>query len=329
MSSHRFIRYGNGARRRAFLICSIMLLVISGSAHAAAPTSQAPVQRQSALAVGPAITEQVLTPGMKTTAVVRVTNTTSFPLPIKGSVKNLTPLEDLLPTADKATYDASSWFDLSPADFILQPNQTKDVAISISPPKKAAPGGHYATVYFQPLIPDEALSPSTAYLNARVGVLAFLIVRGKITEQARIGQVSVNRLSQHGPISLGIGITNAGNVHMLPEGQLTIRDMHGTVMSTQKIPYGLVLPQTVRKYQWNWDNKGKIGYYTAQVRFTYGADKTSLQTTTVGFWIIPWLSLGITLTAGALITWFVVKTRHRWKAVWQVLRGHDEPKEQD
>lgn len=231
----------------------------------------------------------------------------------------------MLPAADKAIYDASAWFTVDPADFILQPNQVKDISITILPPAAATPGGHYATVYFQPLIPTEALSPNTAYLSARVGVLAFLIVKGNITEQASLAKLSVPRVQQFGPVHLKLPLTNSGNVHLLPEGKVVIRDYHGQTIQTLPLSTGLILPKTVKTYEIQWDNHGKLGYFTAQAQLTYGADKQSLQTTKVGFWILPWLPgaiIGVLITT---ITWFVLRTRHRWSAAWKVLRGtHDK-----
>ena len=288
-------------------------------ASAAAQNTAPPTQ--SALAVSPAITEQVLTPGKPTRAVVRVTNITRIPLPIKSSVKNLTLNEALLPDASKDIYDASTWFTLEPADFILQPNQTKDIAVSILAPAKATPGGHYATVYFQPLVPTEALSPSMAYLNARVGVLAFLIVRGDIHEQAKLSEPVMPRIKQFGPVEIKLPVTNSGNVHLLPEGKVFIRDFRGRTVSTLALPTGLVLPKTVREYKLIWDNHGRIGYFTAQAQLTYGTDKQTVQTETVGFLIFPWLPVLLIAAAVTLVTWFIIRTRTRWTAAWQALKG--------
>lgn len=301
-------------------------LLFGGSAVSAqqpnTPARQAP-PTQSALAVSPAITEQVLTPGAPVRTVVRVTNITRIPLPIKSSVRNLTLGESLLPDADKDVYDASEWFTVEPADFILQPNQTKEVAVSILPPARATPGGHYATVYFQPLVPTEALSPSTAYLNARVGVLAFLIVRGDIAEKATLGDIALPRIKQFGPIGMKLPVHNEGNVHLLPQGKVTIRDFRGRSVGTMPLKTGMVLPKTVRDYTFSWDNKGRYGYFSAQAGMTYGTDQIKLQSSTVGFWILPWVPLLLTTILLALLIWFIMKTRKRWAAAWKALRGHD------
>ncbi|MCJ7829497.1 hypothetical protein MUP50_00185, partial [Patescibacteria group bacterium] len=138
---------------------------------------------QSALGIAPAIIELVLDPGKRKETKVSVFNITNFPLPIKGHVKSFLPENS---SDSSEIFDASSWFKLEPSDFILQPRENKEIKIIVKPPLKAEPGGHYATIYFQPLLPVEVLSPQTAYLTARIGVLAFLIVKGEITEEASL-----------------------------------------------------------------------------------------------------------------------------------------------
>lgn len=310
--------------QRKFAFKRVGLAVILGIlvfiSHSAGAQQAAPIT-QSALSVSPAIMEQVLTPGIPAKSVVRVTNITRIPLPIKASVKNLTPLEEMLPDAAKETYDASAWYSLEPADFILQPNQTKEIAVTLVPPAQATPGGHYATIYFQPLVPTEALSPSTAYLNARVGVLSFLIVKGDIVERATLGALEVPKLKQFGPVDIKVPVTNSGNVHVLPEGTVTIRDFRGKTIKSMQLPAGLALPKTIKAYKVAWNNGGSIGYFTARAELTYGTDKIAVQSETVGFWILPWLPIMSLLTLLTLLVLFVLKTRRRWSAAWLALKG--------
>jgi len=139
-------------------------------------------ENKSALAVGPAILEQILTPGVESQAKVFVSNLTNIPLPIKSQVSGFLSKEEF-PVDKKYVFDASSWIYVDPADFILQPNEQKEILVTIKTPEGAAPGGHYATIYFEPLVPVVALSPQTTYSLARVGVLTFLVVKGEIIEK--------------------------------------------------------------------------------------------------------------------------------------------------
>jgi hypothetical protein len=297
-----------------FSAVAMIGLIGNSSALADTPT-------KSALSVNPAITEEVLTPGTTSVEKVRVTNITSVPLPIKGSIKNLIMQESLIPAADKSIYDASAWFTLNPSDFILQPNETKEITVSIATPAQATPGGHYATVYFQPLIPSEALSPSTTYLTARVGVLSFLVVKGAIVEQASLSALHIPTLEQFGPVPIKVAAVNSGNVHLLPKGDVVVRNWRGKQVSKVDLPTGLVLPKTVKNYTVVWKNHAKYGYFTAQAAMTYGADNEQVRTAKTGFWVIPWLPLLMFVALIVATVWFVRRTHRRWKAAWDILRG--------
>ncbi len=280
---------------------------------------------KSALAVSPAIIESVLTSGEPSPFTVQVHNLTNFPLPIKTFVRGLTAesnTSDL--THDEQTrLDASLWFDIKDADFILQPNQIRTVTGTIRTPADADPGGHYATIFFQPLVPTEALSPSTAYINARVGVLAFLIVKGEINQKAELKSgVQTNGLVQGGPISFTFSLHNAGNVHLLPTGTLVIKDISGKHVAELAIPQGTILPNSSREYTMEWGEASFINQYTAELTLDYaGNSDNTLPTTTVTFWVVPWVGLLFWAICLALIVLFVIKTHKRWRRVWREIRG--------
>jgi hypothetical protein len=305
------------------MIIGIVVTAAAWSAQASA-AGPAAAPSQSALTVSPAITEQILTPGVTATAAVRVTNITNVPLPIYGSVNDLIPQERLLPTADKTIYDASEWFKLEPSEFILQPHETKQVTIGIRTPAKASPGGHYATIYFEPLVPADVLSSSTTYLSARVGVLALMIVKGQIVEKAQLRHFSVVTDNQSGPVPISFDIVNTGNVHLLPEGSVTIRDWHGNRIAQLPLPTGLVMPETSRQYRLKWQNHGSHGRYTAQVTVTYGVARQQLKSGAVGLWVLPWKIAVTVLLAACAAMWFIVRTRSRWKATWRVLFAREK-----
>ena len=122
---------------------------------------------ESALSASPAILETVLELDKVTTTSVTIQNNTNFPLPIKGSVSAFLSTEKIN-EENKDTFNASRWFSLEPADFILQPNEVKKVEVTINPPKGAEPGGHYATIYFRPLIPQDAVSSGSTISLALV-----------------------------------------------------------------------------------------------------------------------------------------------------------------
>jgi hypothetical protein len=275
---------------------------------------------QSALAVSPAIIEEVLTPGKATEFILQVNNVTNYPLPIKAMVRDFAVQSEELEKAERSRLDASKWFTLQEPDFILQPKQVRTVKGSITPPADAVPGGRYATIYFQPLVPQEVLGPSTAYLSARVGVLAFLIVKGDIEQKAAFQKgLYAPGLAQHGPIPFDFSLSNTGSVHLMPKGKLTIRDWRGRKVKTMDLPTGIVLPGAARKYQLEWAAPGAFGKYTAELEVSYGSENAVLGKKTVTFWVVPWGSLLTGVIVLTLVGLFVRRTRRRWRKAWRAL----------
>lgn len=262
---------------------------------------------QSALGVSPAIMEEVLTPGKVIESKVTITNITNFPLPIKGTIKNFITDFGVL-EKDRGIYDASAWFKLEPSDFILQPNENKEIKVIIAPPQNAEPGGHYATIYFQPLIPREVLSPQTTYLAARVGILSLLIMKGDIVEKASLGDLVVSsakkifkniNFQQSRQIKIEIPFKNEGNVHLMPAGEAEIFNASGKLL--EKIPFleNLILPKTEKIHLLEWPVKKILGKFTIQVNFSYGSEQVKVKSEKISIIIFPFflvLSIIILLT---------------------------------
>src|SRR5688572_1936534 len=94
--------------RLLFAAVVSVLIIASPMPHAAAEElQQQPVSAQSALAVSPAIMEEVLTPGEQIPFTLNVHNVTNFPLPIKAFVRNLTVQSEEFEKTDQARLDAS------------------------------------------------------------------------------------------------------------------------------------------------------------------------------------------------------------------------------
>jgi hypothetical protein len=293
---------------------------LEGQLRAQSSQNTQPKQDKSALAVSPAIFEHVLEPGVPKPVKLRVTNLTNFPLPISGTVKSFVALEEIEDPAKQALYDASKWFAITEPDFILQPKQTREVSLTIVPPPDSEPGGHYATVYFQPLLPAGALTPSTAYLSARVGSLAFLIMPGELDEKLAAPNFSTQGWHNSSPVGFELKLENTGNVHLAPNGVVQIKSMFGKKIGEAELQPGVILPGTQKVFASTWDKPLSFGRYTAEVELTYGTEQKTLRVEQAVFWIIPWTIVALLIIAIPMLL-IAVRTRGRWKLAWKILRG--------
>lgn len=240
---------------------------------------------ESALAVAPAILEAVVEPGVGLEKEIYVVNNTNFPLPVKGQIGPFLANE-ILSDPDSAIFNVSSWFTLEPADFILQPQEAKLIKATITPPPDAIPGGHYATVFFQPLIPEGALTAGTTISLARVGVLTFLITPGDIVESLELTAEPVSQFRLAGPIKFDPSLKNLGSVHIMPTGSLQITNWQGKPVADLTAEPGIVLPHTEKAFALTWNPQFLLGKYQAELHLKYGAEQKNLSYTW-SFWVIP------------------------------------------
>jgi len=238
----------------------------------------------SALAVSPAILESVVKPEDTTTKEVWVENTTNFPLPIKGQVLPFLANEPL-PVDRHTTFDASSWFVLEPADFILQPHQSLPISVSITPPKGTEPGGHYATIFFQPLIPEDVIPSYRTF----------------------------------GPADFELTLENTGAIHLLPQANLVITNLLNQPITTLTSTPLTILPGTTRSLSINWPRRLLFGRYQAQATVSYGSTHHPLTTPVLTLWFIPWPLILIMFAILTFIYRVFIVNGSRIRLAWKVL----------
>src|SRR5690606_31726070 len=131
--------------------------------------------QQAGLAVGPAIFEVSLEPGVAHAQKIRLKNLAPTALPVTVRAQPLQPQPDVRLTEDfeTSTFDASQWFSFDESDIILRPGEERTVTVTIEPPATAEPGGHYATILFTPLAVRGGVPSSSTHLASEVGSQAF------------------------------------------------------------------------------------------------------------------------------------------------------------
>lgn len=288
---------------RAFVISAIVAVL----APAVAVAKQPP---RTTLTVSPAITEWLVAPGKKASKKVMVANTTKEPLPVSVLVRPFRLQEtDYLNVADSLRYDASSWLRVTDGDFILKPGKTREVALTVTIPHDAPPGGHYATAYFRQLRPA-----GSAGAQAQVGTLVFITVKGKI--EKRLEGENMSARWNGSTLAITAKLRNAGNVHEMPEGSFVVLDWRGKEVGKVALPRGMVMPRTSRTFQAAFERLGP-GVYTIRPQLSYGGKPVALAGVTV--WAVPWKAM-LGAVGVALVGWFGVYTiRDRWKRAFSAL----------
>lgn len=253
---------------------------------------QAPTPANSSgaatLSVGPAIIDNEVSPGVSFDTEVTLYNVSEKSLAIHATVSGLVPDSKYDPDY-AAAYDASKWFTLSTPDFLLMPNQQQIETVKISVPADAEAGGHYATIFFESFSPSQPSDGDGAAINPRVGVLTLLSVRGDIRERAEIsGPLNVHGFQgEAGPTAFDLAVRNDGNVHLVPYGTVTIRNVFGRKVKTIPLPLGTLLPGTTRKYDLNWEHGLRFGIYKATANVAAGSQNHGLAPVSSRFILFP------------------------------------------
>lgn len=206
------------------------------------------------------------------------------------------------------TTDLASWVIVDRPAVTLQPGESADFPFVINVPANAAPGGHYATVFFSSAPARQA---GGVGIGAKTGVLMLVNVPGQIREEARVESFRLmgGNLLKRLPATFELRIRNLGNTHFRPRGTLVIRNLLGSVVDrvAANPKSSAVLPQSVRRIYSIWtktleapvsggfwaETKNEwrnfaLGRYTAEMDVTYGTQIKKLEVAPLVFWVMPW-----------------------------------------
>lgn len=219
------------------------------------------------LRITPVFNDLRLNPGQTIKHQVTITNLSNSPLPIKAYSRGFVATDEVGGSDypdDQAKNAVQSWFTIDKTEFILQPRSKHTAHVSITAPKDATYGGHYATLFFESLVPKTQADESALFVSARVGTLYFLGVEGNIRAAAEIADFSTAQLHQRGPINFNLSLHNIGNIHFMPEPVITIKNFGREVVKIS-VPASFVLPDATRSWSAAWDKPWPLGFYTAKI----------------------------------------------------------------
>jgi hypothetical protein len=316
------VTWQNIIMKRILIFCAVFL------SFSALSSAQATVQ--TALGIDPAILEAVLNTNAPTIKQITVTNNSNLPQPIKTLKQGFALNEVTGLSADELKiYDSSSWISITDndTDFILQPHESRRITVTINQPAIASPGGHYASIIFQPMIPEELVSQGSVFVYARVAVLVFLQVKGNIVENLELVNSDYSAVSSPGSHAFDFTIKNTGNTHIQPSGKLNIYDATDQLIATEQVPAEIILPKAEKQFHFNVDLPNIFGKYSAELILTYGSQSTILNSGKNDFYIFPFTLVFLVIIPTGILVFFFVKYRSRFILAYHVLKGNNSTAE--
>lgn len=220
--------------------------------------------------------------------------------------------------ADRATSGASvfernvsaGWISVPAEGARVARERTLAIPFTLTVPSDAPPGGHYAAILIGNREPDDAVREEGAVaVTSAIASLLFIRVTGDVVEHGRIRELSTERsVYERASARLSLRFENLGNVHLQPQGAITIYNMfgkkRGEITVNQTGGFGNVLPGSIRSFAFTWDSDAglwDIGRYRADVTLGYGFESKQFAHATTYFWVLPIAPLAQVLV-GALLT---------------------------
>lgn len=109
----------------------------------------------------------------------------------------------------------SQYVKIFPSKFILKPQESKEVVLSIDVPVDSV-GGKYCIAYFESLPVQFAVSKKEKKmkLGIRLGVVVFQKTKGTVITKSRISSIDIEQPSESKPMIMKLNVINQGNAHI-------------------------------------------------------------------------------------------------------------------
>ncbi len=261
-------------------------------------------QGSAGIGISPAIIEpaEQFEPGATAQFVVEVSNLNAEEKTFYLSTRDIIGVRDggvpifADSTSEKTGYEISDWLTLSAQEIILQPGETKNVAIMMNVPQEVSPGSHFGSMIISAEPPK--LRSSGAGIGYEVANIISIRIAGDALESARIRQFSTSQyIYGKTNVDFNVRIENEGNTLIKPIGPLEVKNMFGKQVAMLKFneSQAAIFPKTgrnpegTREFEINWtDESPGFGRYEALLSVVYG-EQGSINTisSTVTFWVLP------------------------------------------
>lgn len=276
-------------------------------------------QVSQTISVSPTLFEMTAAKEQTWQSELRVTNVNDYDITVYPQVVNFAPLGengrgDFIPVFAEETKGETlaEWIDLPPTGITITRQETKTISFSVAVPKDAAPGGHYAAILIGTKPPTDSGS-SEVQTAQFVTTLFFLKVDGDITELGTIRDFTTsNSLIPKPNAEFLLRFENQGNVHLQPQGDITIYNMwgeqRGIIPINQQTHFGNVLPKSIRQFTFDWVGEYSIldiGRYKAIATLGYGQEEKKFSTSITYFWIIPLKNIVTILVVLLILMWIL------------------------
>jgi len=269
---------------------------------------------QNDFVVEPGKTEVFLNPGESVVKSIIVTNRVDrivkFKLSTEDFVGTNDPAQPLVLLGDtNSPYSLKDFIVPEIKEFELALGERIVIPVTISVPKNAEPRGYYGALIVsnEPSVTSEAASTEVqgkTKIVSRIGSLFLLKINGEGKEEGSVTDFKIigpqKLFYEKRPEGFEIAFKNTGNVHLVPYGTITIRNLFGTAIKTLPVDAYFALPDSTRYRDVKWETGFSLGRYTATLSLNkgYGNENANVK---LAFWVLPWKILLVIFIGLALL----------------------------
>ncbi len=276
-----------------------------------APVMAAPADSLT-ITITPPLIKNSMAPGQAWRSAVKVVNNNTQELKIymhvmdfqggaeDGTVEFIDPNSE---TGTSSDHLLSRWLEIESGPVTIPAGQSADVPFTIIVPDSAEPGGHYAAILAGTNPPDDKVSGSVIRVSSLLATLLLVSVKGDTKEDGAIREFSSDREWYTQPdAKFTVRFENKGNVHIQPQGVITIYDWRGrekgSITINHYTEFGNVLPGGIRRWEYDWQGEAGLldnGRYRAELILTYGEEGRQTVSQTIYFWVVDIVPLAVIL----------------------------------
>ncbi len=253
--------------------------------------------------VGPGKVELEIKPGESKIVEITVSNRSGISRVFEISTEDATGSNDpsqtiMLLGDDRGPYSMKDYVFIKTKRFELEQNQRARIPVTISVPANAEAGGLYgsilvSTVSSEARKGDGQGTASQSAVVARIGSLFFITIPGVVQKEGNLKDFSTipkKIFFQSGPINLGLLFENKGSIHLVPSGELRVKNIFDEEVGFLQLDPWFVMPKSLRLREISWNRDFLFGRYTAMVTVSRGYDNLTDEMS-YSFWVLPWKPL--------------------------------------
>lgn len=227
---------------------------------------------------------------------------------------------------------------------VIESGKRTLVPYSITIPKNAEPGGHFAAIFFGSQ-ESGAQGGGQVSVGGKIGVLILLRVSGEIEEGGGLLEFTTKenqRFFSTLPITFTYRINNTGGDRVVPLGEIKVKNtlQFTSVKLLANKNEGSVLPGSTRKFEVGWGqdaqpvnnmesktdspgffemagrqwNNFHFGWYSAKLNLTWGATNQTANAS-YSFFVIPWqllIIIFIVITILGFLGKMMLRKYNKW-----------------